>query len=474
MGPSPASRSRLRFLVPCLALAGSLLAVSSFASRALAEETSAADKATARDVATQGIQKYREGQYAEALDLLKRAQAIYDAPVHLQYIARAERELGHWVEAAEVFRVLGKRTLAPDAPEQWVAAVEDARTELAALEPKLPRLLIVLKPNDARVTRLTIDGQEVSAAVIGIERKVNPGDHGVVVEAEGFAKTETHAEARESATTKVEITLEPIGSAAVVPPPAKVEGAGKGASKDAKPKPSHYDVMLGLRLGLAAPSGRVPTRFARPTQEEGDVAMDKVAGNGGELELRAGLTGPLSSGILERFSATVFVSGGSLQGKTLELPDAPALLPLRAGGIELEGKPSFARGGVAFGVGHSRDRFGAFVELGLLAYALTVEYSTNEAVPMCGSVARAKRTGSGGGARLSGGLGFPVGSWGMLTPYLTLSIHSMSTLGFDPDECFTSWYEENDVPIPPSTENVDSVAHSIFGIGLGGEVFLGL
>ena len=31
-----------------------------------------------------------EGKYADALDRLRRAQALYDAPVHLLYIARAQ------------------------------------------------------------------------------------------------------------------------------------------------------------------------------------------------------------------------------------------------------------------------------------------------------------------------------------------------------------------------------------------------
>jgi len=58
---------------------------------------SAADKATARQLATQGIQQYQQGKNAEALDLLQKAEQLYDAPIHLIYIARAQAALGKLV-----------------------------------------------------------------------------------------------------------------------------------------------------------------------------------------------------------------------------------------------------------------------------------------------------------------------------------------------------------------------------------------
>src|SRR5690606_10426796 len=97
-----------------------------------------------------------------------------------------------------------------------------------------------------------------------------------------------------------------------------------------------------------------------------------------------------------------------------DLPDAPLLLPLRGDGVDLRSTPSFVSGGVAIGIGNARDHFGGFVELGLLAYALTLDYETTDAVPMCGAIARAKRTGSGVGARLGAGLAFPIARWGIL------------------------------------------------------------
>src|SRR5690606_33025978 len=78
---------------------------------------SAADKATARKLATEGIKLYQQGQFDDALDRLKRAQALYDAPVHLLYMARAQVKLGQLVEGAESYRRLVRTELDAKAPD---------------------------------------------------------------------------------------------------------------------------------------------------------------------------------------------------------------------------------------------------------------------------------------------------------------------------------------------------------------------
>ena len=74
-------RLRTALVVACL-----LVAPAAFAQ-------SAADKATARQLASEGIELYQKGSYAEALDKLERAEALFDAPVHLLYIARTQAKL---------------------------------------------------------------------------------------------------------------------------------------------------------------------------------------------------------------------------------------------------------------------------------------------------------------------------------------------------------------------------------------------
>jgi hypothetical protein len=63
---------------------------------ALAAPT-AADKATARALGTEGIELFQAHSYPAALDKLVRAKALVATPVLDLYIARCQVELGHLV-----------------------------------------------------------------------------------------------------------------------------------------------------------------------------------------------------------------------------------------------------------------------------------------------------------------------------------------------------------------------------------------
>ena len=189
----------------------------------------AADKATAREAATEGIKLYRAGNYADALDRLRRAQALYDAPVHLLYIARSQDKLGQLVEAAENYRLLDHYTLPASAPEAWVSAVDDGRKELAVLEPRIPTLRIVADPADLHEPSRKIDDNAVAAAVIGISRPVDPGKHHVELVATGFALATADVDVPEGATKDVTLKLapgdvaSPVSSAAAPSDPRRRE-----------------------------------------------------------------------------------------------------------------------------------------------------------------------------------------------------------------------------------------------------------
>lgn len=444
-------------------------AVTPPAGKPRATAPTAADKATAREAATQGIQHYREARYEQALDLLKRAQALYDAPVHEHYIARCQRELGFWIEAAEGFRELSRRELDVDAPPQWHEAVAEAGRELDELEPQIPRLRIRVEPADAEVSRLAIDDIEVPSAVIGMERLVNPGPHRVTVVSPGHRPAERTIEASASTVAAVVVVLEKETTAAAASPEAPVETDATAAL--AKPTKDRYEVLFGLRLGAAVPGGKLPAAFARPLGQGDAVDFTEVAGSGGSLELRIGFSGPLRFGFMERWGAHLFVSGGSLAGKELPLDGTPFAVD----GLAVNTKPAFTSGGVALAVGHARDRFGMFLELGMILHSLTVGYETAESVVVCQERATAERSGNGFGARASAGVGIPVASWGLVAPYLAASVDSMRSMTFSSNDCFGELFEQADAALPSDRENLDgSVTHTFLGLGVGGELYVGL
>src|ERR1700722_16924400 len=131
---------------------------------------SASDRVTARALAHEGYEAETHGQYAEAADRFQRAEALVHAPTLELGLARAEVGLGKLVEAHETYRRIVREELAPGAPAPFAKAVEDARRELTAIEPRLAWVTIdVPGPPPASVS-VSVDGVSLPAAVLGIKR----------------------------------------------------------------------------------------------------------------------------------------------------------------------------------------------------------------------------------------------------------------------------------------------------------------
>ncbi len=291
-------------------LVGAVLVLSlMFAGKAFAQ--SAADKATARKLATEGIALFQKGDIAEALDKLERAQTLYDAPIHLLYIARAQVKLNRLVEGTETYRKLTRVELLPGSPQTFVDAVADGRRELPEVEPKVPTLRVDVVPAKVKDLQLTIDGEAVSAAVLGVDRPVNPGDHEIKISAPHYQDAETTVSiaVEEQRTERIELKPavgEEAAAAAAVggADQGGSSGAGQGSEKDqgatqADEKPG-LSILLALRLGGAFPGGDID-KNPRTSPANNDVVVDhRVLGDrtktGGGLELQAGFgipAGPL-------------------------------------------------------------------------------------------------------------------------------------------------------------------------------------
>lgn len=160
-----------------LALALSLpIVVPSLAHAATDEE-----KAAARSLATQGASALNNSKFSVALDLVSRAEAIVHAPTHLLMIARAQVGLGKLVAAQETFLKLIRENLASNAPAAFKNAQATAKDELAAIEPKIAALRIVVDGLGNRKATVKMDDQQVPPALLGVHRPVDPGKHEVAV-----------------------------------------------------------------------------------------------------------------------------------------------------------------------------------------------------------------------------------------------------------------------------------------------------
>jgi hypothetical protein len=106
-----------------------------------------------------------------------------------------------------------------DQPEKRRKELDDfAHAQLAALEPRVPRVRVVVRdpPPGVRVRRGTA---ELPLAALGEAMPADPGAVRVVAEAPGFARTERQVDAVEGKTVEVEITLAREALTPVAPPP---------------------------------------------------------------------------------------------------------------------------------------------------------------------------------------------------------------------------------------------------------------
>lgn len=173
-----------------------------------AAESSAEDKATARELAAEGQAALDAKDFAKAADLFQRAESLFHAPSLLLGVARANTGLGRYVRAREAYNKIIREGLPPDAPEAFVTAKRDAQSEIGAVEAKIGWVTIRVEGTDKAV--VTVDDEPVPAAALGVKRAVDPGEHVVKASAEGFTPAEQRVSVQ-SAQEPVEVvlTLEP-------------------------------------------------------------------------------------------------------------------------------------------------------------------------------------------------------------------------------------------------------------------------
>lgn len=167
----------------------------------------AEDKATARDLAKEGIAAEGKGDCATAIDRLERAESLYHAPPHLQYLARCYTKVGRLVDAAETWRKLTLESLPGGAPQAFKDAVVEAQTELPKIEPRLARLTLHTSTKYDGLS-VEIDGKSWPTAALDVPRVMDPGTHVLRAKATGFKTSEQSIALGEGKSDTVTITLE--------------------------------------------------------------------------------------------------------------------------------------------------------------------------------------------------------------------------------------------------------------------------
>ena len=179
-------------------------------------------KAAARALAERGHALFEARKYAEAIEALTQADEQFHAPTIVLELARVHVAAGKLLEARELLKKIVDERLPPSSPPPFKEAQRTAKRELAALEPRIPSLRIVVRGASGQALTASVDGVEIAAWAPDRSIPVNPGARRVTVRRVGGAEVSRTADVTPSASVVVEIDLPAEGPGLPADPQSSV------------------------------------------------------------------------------------------------------------------------------------------------------------------------------------------------------------------------------------------------------------
>ena len=210
-------------------------AIAGTAGDAYAQDASAQDIAQARTLGQQAQTAYDAGNFAESEKLWAAAAKLYpQAPTLTLGLARTQAKNGHVVGAQESYnKIIREWSTVASPPPAFKEALDAAKNEVGTVSARVANVVITVEggaPNPV----VTVDGENVPAAALGLKRPVDPGQHVVKASAEGYRPAETKFSVAEAGSAEAKLKLEkspdePV--AAVVPATGSTEPAADSGTK---------------------------------------------------------------------------------------------------------------------------------------------------------------------------------------------------------------------------------------------------
>jgi hypothetical protein len=167
-------------------------------------------------LANEGYSALRKKDYATAEDRFLRADELVHAPTLVLDHGRALLGLGRIGEAYAAFDSVAHEVPPPGSPAVWKRAVNDARAELAKVEPKVAWLILrVTGPAEPVVE---IDERPLALKLSGERLPETPGDRHLVVSAPGFITQLRDLRLTAGEESRLDVELQPVPE----PPPVVV------------------------------------------------------------------------------------------------------------------------------------------------------------------------------------------------------------------------------------------------------------
>ncbi|WP_437965801.1 hypothetical protein WMF04_40190 [Sorangium sp. So ce260] len=167
------------------------------------------DVTAARVLFVQGAKFAREGRWEEARALYSRSLALKATPLTRYSLGVAQKETGHLADALASFRAF----LAEPATPTTAPYVGPAREAVAALEGRVGRATLAVRPGNIDGLTLALDGKPLRAAP-GQVVELDPGAHEVAASAPGFRGAVARFSVDAGGSVEVPLALAPAAAAA--------------------------------------------------------------------------------------------------------------------------------------------------------------------------------------------------------------------------------------------------------------------
>jgi hypothetical protein len=146
--------------------------------------------------------------------------------------ARSLARLGRLVEALDKYEETQRMSLGDDAPDAFRQAVNEAKGEAEELRARIPRLLVRVRTASGRIEGLKVqlDGKPLPAALLDVERPIDPGRHQISVTASNGETVMRYTTLAEGERAALEIPLDPAPKPAPTAAPEPVAPKAETAS----------------------------------------------------------------------------------------------------------------------------------------------------------------------------------------------------------------------------------------------------
>ncbi|WP_437314568.1 PEGA domain-containing protein [Sorangium sp. So ce385] len=163
-------------------------------------------RSEARELVYSGDELFAQKRYAEALRAYQRAERLVCVPTTSIEVAKTLAAIGRLSEARELASTIASSRATPGEPWPFTQARRRAEALRGELDGRIPRLKVRITPSPAGA-RLKVDGQEVKVSAEG--SPIDPGNHWVEVEADGYVGARQRVYVPEREVTTLDVALTP-------------------------------------------------------------------------------------------------------------------------------------------------------------------------------------------------------------------------------------------------------------------------